>query len=304
MPPDFLGLGLDPLTLADRERLGPILARHPQPLSGYTFASLICWTPVFCYAAGLVGEETLLVSCCPGIDPGCHMLQPVGPFPEALQEQVLAHARGLPYPLRIISASAAFVQRHAAFVAHFEVAPNRDNANYVYGAAELAELPGRRHAKKRNLIAQASRHYEWTAAPLRPAHRADGLSVADAIAAMRTAESGVTLDQETVALGRALELLGPLGLQGLLLRVAGQPVAFSIFERLAPGTAVVLFERSLRSFKGLYQVINQETARVLVEQGYELINREEDLGDPGLRQAKESYSPLRLEPAYTLTLRR
>jgi hypothetical protein len=303
MPSDFLGLGLDPISLADGARLGAVLERYPHPLSGYTFAALVCWSPVYRYAAGLVDGETLLISCCPGTAPGCHLLQPIGPFPEALQEQLLARARDLPYPLRIIWASEAFVQRHAAFVAHFEVAANRDNAGYVYEARALAELRGRRHAKKRNLIAQAVRLYEWTVAPLLPEHRADCLSVADDIAAKRTAESDVTLDQETVALGRACEMFTPLGLQGLLLRIAGQPVAFSIFERLGPGTAVVLFERALRSYKGLYQVINQETARVLVQEGYELINREEDLGDPGLRQAKESYSPLRLEPAFTLTLR-
>jgi uncharacterized protein len=304
MPSDFLGIGLEPITLADRERLGPVLERHPQPLSGYTVASLICWSPVFHYGVGLADDDTLIVSCCPGTVPECHLLQPVGPFGPSVQERLVAHARALPYPLRIISASEEFLQRHAAFVAWFDVAPNRDLANYVYGATELAELPGRRHAKKRNLIAQAARLYEWTVEPLQAEHRADCLSVADDIASKRTAESGVTLDQETIALGRALELFGQLRLKGLLLRVAGQPVAFSIFERLGPRTAVVLFERALRSFKGLSQVINQETARVLVQQGYELINREEDLGDPGLRQAKESYSPLRLEPAHTLTLRR
>ena len=35
-------------------------------------------------------------------------------------------------------------------------------ANYVYAAADLAELAGRRFSKKRNLIAQAHREYAWT----------------------------------------------------------------------------------------------------------------------------------------------
>jgi hypothetical protein len=304
MPTAFLGLGSAPITLADRDRLNPFLQGNPQPLSGYTFASLICWAPVFHYQVALIDGEVLIVSCCPDAAGACHMLQPVGPLPPATQEQLLACARELPYPLRIISASAQFVERHGAFARSFDVVANRDNANYIYLAQDLAELPGRRHSKKRNLIAQAARLYDWTTEPLRPEHRAECLAVADDIAAKRTPESGVTLDQETVALATALELLGPLGLDGLLVRVAGKAVAFSIFERLGPDAAVVMFERALRDYKGLYQVVNQETARVLVRQGYELINREEDLGDPGLRQAKESYSPLRLEPAYTMTLRR
>jgi uncharacterized protein len=304
MPTALLGLEFAPLTLADRDRLSPLLERHPQPLSGYTFASLICWDTAFRYAVAVVDGELLLVSCCPDADGTCHMLQPIGPFPPALQERVLGGAAAASYPLRIISASAQFVERNAAFAHHFDVVPNRDNANYIYGASDLAELPGRRHSKKRNLIAQAARLYAWTTEPLRPEHRDECLTVADDIAAKRTPESGVTLDQETVALGRALELLGPLRLDGVLVRVAGKAVAFSIFERLGPGTAVVMFERAVRDYKGLYQVVNQETARELVRQGYELVNREEDLGDPGLRQAKESYSPLRLEPAYTMTLRR
>jgi hypothetical protein len=67
---------------------------------------------------------------------------------------------------------------------------------------------------------------------------------------------------------------------------------------------LVLFERALRDKKGLYQVINQETARAIAAQGLTFINREEDLGDPGLRRAKLSYHPIRLEAKHTLTLRR
>jgi uncharacterized protein len=72
---------------------------------------------------------------------------------------------------------------------------------------------------------------------------------------------------------------------------------------LGPSTAVVLFERARRSEKGLYQVINQETARAIAAHGFTVINREEDLGDAGLRQAKLSYHPTALEMKHTLTLR-
>ena len=236
-----------------------------------------------------------------GSDPQPRLLQPLGQFSDTLQETLLAHARKLPTPLVIESVSAEFLARHPAFVAHFHVVANRDSANYVYRTEDLATLAGSHYAKKRNLIQQATRLYPWRIEPLGPQHSPECLAVSDDIAAKRTT---VTLQQEGQALATAIREFGALRLQGLLLRIDQRPAAFSIFDRLNPTTALVLFERALRNEKGLYQVINQETARAIAAQGLPFINREEDLGDPGLRRAKLSYHPVRLEAKHTLTLRR
>ena len=87
-----------------------------------------------------------------------------------------------------------------------------------------------------------------------------------------------------------------------MIRVQGRPVAFAIAERQNDDTAVVHFEKALRAYKGLYQMINRETARMLVADGFHLINREEDLDRPGLRQAKLSYFPLDIYPVFNLRL--
>jgi len=304
MAAGFLGLPFVPLTIGDRPAIAELLERHPQPLSDYSFASLMVWEPVYRYQRALVGPDTLLLSIESEAGRQPTLLQPVGEFSEALQETLLRSALELAERLRIESVSSEFLERHAAFAAHFDAVANRDSANYVYATADLADLPGRRYAKKRNLIAQAARLYAWSVETLGPEHIEECLEVSDDIAKKRTTEAAVTLGQETQALGRALDLFAPLRLQGLLLRIDGRPSAFSIFDRLSPTTAVVLFERALRERKGLYQVINQETARVLAGLGYAQINREEDLGDPGLRQGKLSYFPARLEMKHTLTLRR
>jgi uncharacterized protein len=300
----FLGLDLAAVEIEHRVSLAAVLAAHPQPLSGYTFASLLIWAPIFKYEFACIGQGGLLLSCVLGPRLERHLLQPVGAFPEEIQEAILRRGRELPYPLKIVSVCAEFLQRCPSFVREFDVVPSRDNANYIYATKDLAELAGRGYSKKRNLIAQAGRLYEWSLEALAPEHAAACLSVADDIAKKRSTESKVTLEHETQALERALRLLGPLSLEGLLLRVGGLPAAFSIFDRLSPTTAVVFFERALRSHKGLYQVINRETAQVIAKLGLEFINREEDLGDPGLRKAKLSYLPTRLEMAHTLTLRR
>lgn len=44
-------------------------------------------------------------------------------------------------------------------------------------------------------------------------------------------------------------------------------------------------------FEDIFHYINQAFASILPEK-YETINREQDLGKEGLRQAKESYNPV------------
>jgi hypothetical protein len=297
----FLGFPFAPIEIERRALVTDFLARHPQPLSDYSSASLGVWSPVFHYHYALAEPDTLLLYARVDPDPQPRLLQPLGQVSETLQETLLARALKLPAPLVIESVSAEFLARHPAFAAHFHVVANRDSANYVYRTEDLTALAGSRYAKKRNLVQQATRIYAWRIEPLGPQHSKECLEVGDDIAAKRTT---LTLQQESQALTTAIRDFAALGLRGLLLRIDDRPAAFSIYDRLNPTTALVLFERALRDKKGLYQVINQETARAIAAQGLTFINREEDLGDPGLRRAKLSYHPVRLEAKHTLTLRR
>ena len=64
----------------------------------------------------------------------------------------------------------------------------------------------------------------------------------------------------------------------------------ALFEPLNETTALVHFEKGLPDCEGIYKAINAETARFL-EDGFTYINRESDMGVPGLREAKTRYHP-------------
>jgi len=294
----FLGFEFQRIELSHRDRLAAFLAEHPQPLAGYTFASLAGWNDSFDYQWVFPEPGTLLLA--PFVEPGParHLLQPVGRFSEELQRSLLAEAARLPYRLQVLGVSTAFVEEFPEFAAHFDILDERNGANYVYGAEDLATLAGRQYSKKRNLLAQAAKAYHWTVEPLQPA---DAMKVLEDVRAEGWPMENQTARREEAALVYTLQHYTELKQQGIQVRVDRRPVAFSIFEPMGPTTAVIHFERALRAYKGLYQVVNREAARELVARGYALINREEDLGDAGLRQAKESYHPLRLCRWHTLT---
>jgi hypothetical protein len=169
----------------------------------------------------------------------------------------------------------------------YSVSQDRDNYDYLYSREDLVNLTGRKFHKKKNQLNLFIRNNECQAKPLLEEYRDDALQV------LRRWNSRNDEPAESVAAAEALEKMWPLQLCGGIFYVDGRPVAYSLGEELALGTSfVVHFEKAVLEpeFKGLYQFINQAFASILPDK-YETINREQDLGDAGLRQAKESYNP-------------
>jgi hypothetical protein len=116
-------------------------------------------------------------------------------------------------------------------------------------------------------------------------------------------ESLDALAAENLAISRVLgsweKLKGPTG--GAIL-VDGQMIAYTIAEPLSKDVVVIHFEKGNVDFKGAYQAVNQ----MFLEnfgQNFKIVNREQDLGDAGLRKAKLSYNPSSFLKKYRVNLR-
>jgi len=132
------------------------------------------------------------------------------------------------------------------------------------------------------------REYDYEGQPLREEYREEALAILEGWAAAR--DGGA----DYVAAKEALENMWALQLCGGIYYVEQQPVAYTLGEENAGGSSFLIhFEKAIRAdeFRGIYQFVNQAFASILPEQ-YETINREQDLGDAGLRQAKQSYNPV------------
>jgi hypothetical protein len=289
-----------PITLDDKAEAAGAPAPVPAANSATSFASLCAWSNRTA-SAGRAPAPTACGSAGHGPAGGAPLR--LGPWTACLD--ALAEARRLPYSLKLLSVAGDFLATHPALASHFDAVEDVEGANYLYRARDLADLPGRRYAKKRNLIAQFEAHHpDHVVAPLDAGCHDACREVLRAIARAATGDDvGASLRDEAAALDATMAAFETLEQAGVLVRVDGRPVAFSVFERLDADVAAVHFEKADRAFKGLYQVVNRASARAIAALGCGIVNREEDLGDEGLRQAKRSYHPIEIAPLYDLTLR-
>ena len=154
-----------------------------------------------------------------------------------------------------------------------------------------ATLPGNRYHKKRNHLRGFEKAYGIDYRPLDDAMVEDVLGLQDDWCQWHECEDSPSLRAENEAINRVLshwELLD--GLCGGSLYVDGQMVAFSVGEALDEKTLGVHYEKGLNGFRGVYQTINACFSRE-AGNGFELLNRAQDLDEEGLRQAKMTYLP-------------
>lgn len=107
---------------------------------------------------------------------------------------------------------------------------------------------------------------------------------------------------ENSAIALALREFDVLGMVGGLLRVGGRVIAVTIGEPINRRVFVTHFEKADVDYDGAYAVINREFAAHRLS-SYEYVNREEDMGQEGLRKAKLSYYPDILLEKYTIRSR-
>jgi uncharacterized protein len=284
-----------PVTLADKKTILPQLLANDVFFCDYSFQNLFMWGDIF-KTSWLFHDERLWIYN--GYDD--LMLMPVGKalsLPELVTVSDMLRREGKSGNFVLVDQD--FVKSNAALEQFFKVEIDHDNGDYIYASQKLVDLSGNKLHKKRNLINQFMALYpDYLCQPLQPSDLDACLRLSEKWCRLRTCQE-LDFDHETSALTRALRHFRELELQGLKISHGGELIAFSIFSQLNSDMADVHFEKFDPEIKGIGQMINWETAKSLSAK-YKYINREQDLGIDGLRQAKKSYSPEYIVSAYFL----
>ena len=264
------------LDLDMRPELVPLFKKVLSGVSEYTFANLYLFKETHNYMLTRLDDSMVVVT---GTDEGERFFMlPFGiPSEETLKELFE----------RFGSIKAATCEQARTLERlGYSASEDRDNFDYIYLREDLATLKGRRFHKKRNLIKGFAQAHECEARALTPELKDDALKVLD----RWVGEHGGPGD--SVAARGAINNMEALELTGRVYYIDDKPAAFTMGETLPDHkTFVTHFEKGSNLFKGLVQYVNMDFANHLPE-AVAYINREQDLGEEGLRQAKQSYRPL------------
>lgn len=304
-------MNLQPLTIDHYRRLKPFFDDQRHGLSAYCLSSIIAWQTCFYQPQFAVDDDGWLVVAAEFFKSRekRHLLLPIRPgsAPEPDRLRRLALEAGFDcywfVPGDYVEDRLPVLERY------FTVSEQDAFHDYVYRRGDLAELAGRGYHKKRNLIRQFTDEYvragRAEAAPILPADVPACLAFLEQWCQER--DCGVEEEEdelacEKIAAINALENLARTDARGLLIRVDGTVGAFAIGDRLTADMGVLMFEKAFSGIKGLYQYLDRACARRLFD-GLAFINKESDMGIPGLRQAKRSYHPASVSKSFMLTLR-
>lgn len=179
----------------------------------------------------------------------------------------------------------------------------REHWDYLYIIDDLVTLGGRRFHSKKNLLNQFMRENDVQFVLLNEKNVEWALAMQTDWFLWRNSENDDTLLAENRAIVKVLHDWSQLkGLIGAGLVVDNKMIAYTVAEVLDENSIVIHFEKGCPLYKGVYQAINQ----LFLEKccmGYRIVNREQDLGDEGLRKAKLSYNPFGFLKKYKVSFK-
>ena len=302
-------LKFKPLTPPDYAIYFPYFDNQHYSLCAYSLSSIIAWTNLEYKPFGAEYEGAFVVAAeFETLKKNRHLLLPIFPQGMFTPEELVtvAHLAG---HTEYWFVPQTYVDHFGADAVcrHFAVKRHGAYDDYVYRVEDLAGLKGNRYSKKRNLINQFQRDFvdpgKVGIDAINRENAEECLTFLEEWCRERDcdADDQVDLSCEKQAAINTLVHFDAFDLKGILLRIDGKVSAFGISAPLTRDMATLQYEKAFGSIKGLYQYFDNACARELFN-GYTYMNKESDMGIPGLAKAKKSYHPFKMIRSVKLIL--
>ena len=183
--------------------------------------------------------------------------------------------------------------------ARFEFEEDRNLAEYFYRVEDMINLPGKKYHSKRNFINTFNRLYNYEFKSYRPEY----LEEIDRLIQIWEDSKADYSDYERDAILYTLKNIGTCGnVYCDVLFAEGELAGFIVGAVNKFLDVNIIYEKGDIKYKGIYAVLLNSFIKEHFEH-CRYVNMQEDMGLPGLRQAKLSYNPAMLLKKYHLSLK-
>lgn len=175
------------------------------------------------------------------------------------------------------------------FCVRFYEQPNF--SDYLYKATDLISFSGRKYSGQRNQINQFRRQIcRWSFKMIDGSLIDSVIGFQKKMISQKSDVSSFEMEEDSKTL-EVLRNYDLYNLKGGCLFAGDRIVGFSVNEVIGD-TLFTHIEKADRNVKGAFQMLVNQNAISFVSENVVFINREEDMGEYGLRKSKESYHPI------------
>jgi hypothetical protein len=287
----FNMLNFSDLKLTDIEAVKPFLHFQRSRICDYSIGGIFMWRDYF-HTQFAVYRGTLIFKV-RYLNGETAFPVPLGENQKAAMEELEGYCRGEGIPLVYCTVPKNAVPMLQNRYPEAVVQPSRDWFDYLYRTQDLLSFRGRRYSGQRNHVNKFKKLYPDSAFEEITAENLDAVREFYDRFSKSHEKASELARVESDKVGDLLENYGQYGLFGGFLTVGGEIVSFSVGERVND-TVFVHVEKADIRYTGVYQVMVQEFLKHFAREGDLYVNREEDVGDEGLRKSKLSYHPAEL----------
>ncbi len=286
-----------PIEIHDQAQISEILWKYQPRTSELSFTNLFIWRNHYKYSWSMHNNNLVIIS---EQDSANFAIQPIGAG--GLQETTNELFDWMRSFKKISNPAIQRADQRLVDILkrEYRIFETRDHFDYLYKRSSLVELAGNRYHNKRNHINALKKDHHIEYREYDESLIKECNELIERWCGLRRCEDDMNLLSEWDAVAEALAHVNELKLMGGVLLIDGKVEAFTFGEMLNLDTLVIHIEKANPEIRGSYATINQKFAETITEAIF--INREQDLGESGLRQAKMSYYPTDLIKKYTISM--
>lgn len=292
------------LELEDRDKILPFINKHNFKTYEYSFLTLYLWRK-YCNIEYCIFKDTLIIKKSE-TGKGFYFMQPVGYKKENLYsilvelKEIQRNTDNIPYLFREIEED-FLADLREVYDNEIKAIEDIDNFDYIYDEIALSTLPGKKYHAKKNHYNHFINTYKYEVRDINQEEVIKDCIDFD----YRWNEDRDSLTEELTheyeGIKDVLLNIDSFNICGMAVYVDEKIAGFTIGEKLNNDMAIIHIEKGSRDYRGIYAFINKVFAEKYLSD-IKYINREEDLGVEGLRSAKTSYHPIKLEKKYIVNL--